>query len=137
MGSPRIEVFDPKSSIEGLHLDNNLTEEIRNDARKTSVIYQNKTTKYFDRKVKTKNFQVNDLVLRESAASQPTSVGKLTAPWEGPYRIRKIVSLGTYELERLDGDSSKTLGMKFTSRNFISNFYLPVYKHGQTLVSHL
>lgn len=56
LGSSRIKAFDSKSSSEGLHLNNDLIEEVRDEAKIASMEYQNKTAKYFDKRVKTKTF---------------------------------------------------------------------------------
>ncbi|XP_074323031.1 uncharacterized protein LOC141659979 [Apium graveolens] len=82
---------------------------------------EEKTAKYFNMKVKDKNLNVNDLVLRDFAASQPTVTGKFKPTWEGPYVVSKVVSAGTYELAHLDGQLVKKHGMEFISRNYISD----------------
>ncbi|XP_074346907.1 uncharacterized protein LOC141703937 [Apium graveolens] len=105
--SPRVEVFDPSLTLEGLRFHNDLLEEIREDSRFRMIAQQEKTAKYFNKKVKNKRFRVGDLVLRDSAASQPTVSGKLKPTWEGPYRVLKVVSAGTYELSHLDGQPIK------------------------------
>ncbi|GAA0176040.1 hypothetical protein LIER_29104 [Lithospermum erythrorhizon] len=48
-------------------------------------------------------FSVGDLVLRVMEASQPKNKNKLNPKWEGPYRVRKVIGPGTYELEELSG----------------------------------
>ncbi|XP_074346257.1 uncharacterized protein LOC141685031 [Apium graveolens] len=105
--SPRIEVFDPSLTIEGLRFHNDLLEETREESRLRMIAQQEKTAKYFNKKVKNKRFEVGDLVLRDSAASQPTISGNLKPTWEGPYQVSKVVSAGTYELSHLDGQPIK------------------------------
>lgn len=95
LNSLRVKTFDPESSLEGLSLDTDLLEEVRYEARATLIRYQDKVANYFNKKVKTKHFQVNDLVLRESASSQSTVIRKFKALWEGPYKITKILHPGT------------------------------------------
>ncbi|XP_074346201.1 uncharacterized protein LOC141684969 [Apium graveolens] len=68
---------------------------------------EEKTAKDFNKKVKARSLKVDDLVLRDSAASQPIVSGKFKPTWEGPYRVSKVISAGTYELAHLDGQPIK------------------------------
>lgn len=70
-------------------------DEVREEAAAKVLLQQTKTAAYFNKRVKAKHFLVNDLVLRESATSQPTISGKFEAPWEGPYKVSKVVGTGT------------------------------------------
>ncbi|XP_074336760.1 uncharacterized protein LOC141673931 [Apium graveolens] len=87
LNSPRVEYFDSEASQEGIQLHNVLMEEIRDEAAMRVLQQQARTSAYFNKKVKVKQFLVGDLVLRESAASQPAITGKFKAPWEGPYQV--------------------------------------------------
>ena len=102
LDTPRVEFFDVGMSEEGLHIDNDLVEEVKEAAQFRTTLYQQKTASYFNKKVKPRQFQVNDLVLRESASSMPLITGKLKALWEGPYKISKVIRPGTYELQTMD-----------------------------------
>ncbi|KZV38776.1 hypothetical protein F511_27129 [Dorcoceras hygrometricum] len=55
---------------------------------------------YNDR-VKPRNFQVGDLVLRRADILKP--VAKLDPKWEGPYKVVEIVKAGTYRLQNIYG----------------------------------
>ncbi|XP_074327351.1 uncharacterized protein LOC141665268 [Apium graveolens] len=101
--SPRVEVFDPILSLKGLCIHNDLLEETWEEARMRMVAQQEKTTRYFNKKVKPKGLKVDDLVLRDSATSQPTISGKFKPTREGPYRVSKVISTGTCVLSHLDG----------------------------------
>ncbi|XP_074346466.1 uncharacterized protein LOC141685252 [Apium graveolens] len=105
--SPRIEVFDPSLAAEGLRFHNDLLEETREESRLRMIAQQEKMARYFNKKVKNRRFEVGDLVLRDSAASQPTITGKFKPTWEGPYKVSKVVSAGTYELSYLNGQPIK------------------------------
>ena len=60
--------------------------------------------KYYNSKVRHKDFQVGDLVLRKVMGStKDTSQGKLGLNWEGPYRIASWHRKRIYHLETLDG----------------------------------
>lgn len=85
--SPRIEAFDPESSLEGLKLHNDLIEETRDEAAARVRLQQQEMMAYFNEKVEGKQFLINDLVLMEAAVSHPTVTGKLKTAWGGPYKI--------------------------------------------------
>ncbi|XP_074374586.1 uncharacterized protein LOC141714996 [Apium graveolens] len=105
--SPRIKVFDPSLTAEGLHFHNDLLEETREESRLRMIAQQENMARYFNKKVKNRRFEVGDLVLRDSAASQPTISGKFKPTWEGTYKVSKVVNVGTYELSYLDGQPVK------------------------------
>ena len=61
-------------------------------------------TRYYDRRVKHKEFEVGDLVLRKvTLAIKDLTQGKLGPTWEGPYKVVKFYRKVTYHLEKLDG----------------------------------
>ena len=103
MGSPRVEAFSPEKSEENLRMENNLIEESRDKAQLKVAQYQKRVAQYYNSKVKIRHFVEGDLVLREAAASMPTKQSKLSAPWEGPYLVIKVVRPGTYRLANLNG----------------------------------
>lgn len=103
INSLRVKHFDPKASEEGLRLNCDLLEKLLDSTKFKVAKYQEKVVKYYNSKVKTREFTLNDLVLRDSAASMPPRLSKLSPPWEGPYKITKVVKSGTYLLAYLDG----------------------------------
>ncbi|GAA0160627.1 hypothetical protein LIER_39070 [Lithospermum erythrorhizon] len=54
-------------------------------------------------RVKNRQFNVGDLVLRMYAITRPNCKNKLSPKWEGPYKISKVVGPATYELSHLNG----------------------------------
>ena len=66
--------------------------------------YQNLMSKHYNARVRHRDFQIGDLVLRKvmGAAKDPTQ-GKLGLNWEGPYRITSWQRKGIYHLETIDG----------------------------------
>lgn len=101
--SARLRDFDPQRSEEGLTLNCDLLEDLRDSTHFKVAKYQEKVSKYCNSKTKKKDFALNDLVLRESAVSMPSRLNKLSTPWEGPYRVIKVIRPGTYCLALLDG----------------------------------
>uniref|UniRef100_A0A2N9EWG4 Uncharacterized protein n=1 Tax=Fagus sylvatica TaxID=28930 RepID=A0A2N9EWG4_FAGSY len=74
--------------------------------RLTTRVYQQRMARYYDRRVKHREFKVGDLVLRKvTLATKDPTQGKLGPTWEGPYRVVKFHRRGTYHLEKLDGDA--------------------------------
>ena len=59
--------------------------------------------KRYNSKVKCRDFQVGDRVLRKvTGATNDTTLGKLRPNWEGSYKITSWHRKGTYHLETLD-----------------------------------
>ena len=66
--------------------------------------YQNLMAKYYNSRVKQRDFQVGDFILRKvTGTTRDPFQGKLGPNWEGPYRIASWQRKGTYHLETLDG----------------------------------
>ncbi|KAK4280080.1 hypothetical protein QN277_011751 [Acacia crassicarpa] len=62
----------------------------------------------YNRRVSPQSFKKNDLVLRKAdIGNKNARDGKLTANWEGPYRIRGELRKGGYTLESLKGEAIK------------------------------
>ena len=81
-----------------------LMDEVRTMAEQRLARYQNLMAKHYNSKVKHKDFQVGDLVLRKVFdATKDASQGKLGPNLEGPYRVASWHKKGTYHLETLDG----------------------------------
>lgn len=103
VGSARTENFDPQESEIGLRLNGDLLEELRDSTQLKVAKYQEKVTSYCNSKTKKKRFSLNDLVLRETAVSMQSKLNKLSPPWEGPYKVIKVIKPRTYRLAHLDG----------------------------------
>ncbi|XP_074363337.1 uncharacterized protein LOC141703799 [Apium graveolens] len=101
--SLRIKKFNPETSEEGLRLNNDLLEEVRESAQFKISKYQEKVAELYNTKIKHRGFKVNDLVLREVATSMPLKMNKMSPPWEGLYRVIKVTNSGSYHLAQLNG----------------------------------
>ena len=73
-----------------------LLEEGRLLALSRSAIYQQSLRRYYNRKVKPRSFQEGDLVLW--LIQRTAGQHKLSAPWEGPFIISKVLGNGSYYL---------------------------------------
>ena len=85
-----------------LQLD--LVNEFRATAEQRLARYQDLMTKHYNSKVRHRDFQVGNLVLRNvTGTTRDTSQGKLGPNWEGPHGIVSWHRKGTYHLETLVG----------------------------------
>lgn len=55
-------------------------------------LYQKKMKKSFDKKVRPRNYQVGDLVLKRIILPQSDPRGKWIPNYEGPYVVKKVFS---------------------------------------------
>ncbi|XP_074346507.1 uncharacterized protein LOC141685295 [Apium graveolens] len=94
--------FDKIANEEGLRTNIELINEVRDQVVARMEKYKEKTKEHFTKKSGVKNFQVGDLVLRDTEASDPTKTGKLMPMWEGPYKVKKVLRPGTYKLMNMD-----------------------------------
>ena len=59
---------------------------------------------YYNKRVKLRQLDIEDLVLRKvTTATKDPFQGKLGPTWEGPYRVIHYFRRGNYLLETLDG----------------------------------
>ncbi|CAH9115091.1 unnamed protein product [Cuscuta epithymum] len=84
-------------------LDLHLISERREQAFIRAENYRRQVKGYIDSKVRSREFQVGDYVLRRREVSQPTEGGKMAPKFEGPYIVAAIIKPGTYKLKRLNG----------------------------------
>ncbi|XP_074355626.1 uncharacterized protein LOC141695267 [Apium graveolens] len=104
IGSPPHGVinFDEVSNIEGLKNNLELLDEVRDWEVQRMERYKEKTKPYFEKKAKIKEYEVGDLVLQDTEASDLTNQGKLQPNWEAPYKVKEILHLRTYKLSYLN-----------------------------------
>ncbi|XP_074336446.1 uncharacterized protein LOC141673591 [Apium graveolens] len=101
--SHRVVNFDEVLNIEGLKTNLELMDEVRDRAVKMMESYKEKTKLYFAKKEKIREYEMGDLVLRHTEASDPTNQGKLQPNWEGSYMVKEVLRPGTYKLSYLSG----------------------------------
>ena len=71
--------------------------------------YQRRIARAFNKKVKSRDLQEGDMVLKEIRAPVFDPRGKFRPKWAGPYIIKKILSGGATQLIDLDGNEFSTL----------------------------
>jgi hypothetical protein len=101
-GSPRTKAYDDQSNQTSREDSLDQLEEARNVALLHSTWYQQSLRRYHVRRVRPRDFQVGDLVLRLRQDARGRH--KLTPPWKGPFIIAKILKLGTYKLANDQGE---------------------------------
>ena len=86
--SYRIHNHDESRNDETMRLQLDLIDEIRSAGEQRLARYQDRMARHYNSRVRHRDFQVGDLVLRKvmGATRDPTQ-GKLGPNWEGPYRV--------------------------------------------------
>ncbi|KAL0434348.1 UNVERIFIED_CONTAM: hypothetical protein Slati_2769100 [Sesamum latifolium] len=97
----RIAQYDPEENRQARSFDLATIEETRDKAFAKILHYKSSMIKSYNNKVKSRNFQVGDLVLKKVEVSE--HVGKLDPSWEGPYKIIEVKKKGTYRLQDMEG----------------------------------
>ena len=71
--------------------------------------YQKRMSKSYNKKVRPREFQAGDLVLRENPKNQQHRVqkGKFEPNWLGPYIVTTVFGSGTYQLSTTEGEPLK------------------------------
>lgn len=92
----RVTYYSEDSNRELRDLELDSVEKEREKAAIRMESYKSRVARTYNRKVRHRDFQVGDLVLKK--VNPAGSVGKLEAKWEGPYRIHKRVSTGALYL---------------------------------------
>ncbi|KAK3031413.1 hypothetical protein RJ639_037411 [Escallonia herrerae] len=108
IGVPTIRAlhFSELNNDVGLRANLDLVEEARTQAHVRSVIVKQRVARYYNHKVRSKQFNEGDLVLRKLEVSNPkAATRKLSPNWEGPYRVIKVLKTGAYALGTLSGES--------------------------------
>jgi transposase InsO family protein len=100
-GSPRTKAYDDRSNQTSREDSLDQLEEARDVALLHSARYQQSLRRYHARRVRSRDFQVGDLVLRLRQDARGRHM--LTPPWEGSFIIAKILKPGTYKLANKQG----------------------------------
>ncbi|GAV87568.1 hypothetical protein CFOL_v3_30994 [Cephalotus follicularis] len=102
--SPRVVHFNEANSEEGLRNLLDLVEELRDKATIRVVAYQQRVSRYYNKRVNPRPLREGDLVLRNAAIADPIGTrGKLAPNWEGPYKVKKVLRPRTFKLKTLGG----------------------------------
>ena len=96
--------FSKEENDDKLRVNLDCLDEVRDKASSKMIEYQWKMAEYYNKRVKLRQLDIGDLVLRKvtTTTKDPTQ-GKLGPAWEGPYRVVHYSRRGSYHLETLDG----------------------------------
>ena len=102
--STRWTAFNEEENDDKLRLHLDCLDEVRDEASNRMTKYQQKMAEYYNKRVKLRQLDIGDLVLRKvTIATKDPVQGKLGPTWEGPYRVVHYFRRGSYHLETLDG----------------------------------
>ncbi|XP_073109536.1 uncharacterized protein [Elaeis guineensis] len=83
--SPKVEQYNEDTNSVWLRANLDLIEESRECVAVRMVAYHQWVARYYNFRVKLKEFRAGDLVLRRAKVSQPIEQKKLSPNWEGLY----------------------------------------------------
>nr|GEU91303.1 reverse transcriptase domain-containing protein [Tanacetum cinerariifolium] len=101
--------FDLKTSGNHRKIQINELNELRDQAYENSLIYNEKTKRIHDTKIKNRVFNIGDRVLLFNSRLKIFS-SKLKSRWSGPFTISQVFPYGTVELSQPDGPNFKVNG---------------------------
>jgi hypothetical protein len=87
--------------------------EWREKAYHSAELYKERTKRWHDKRVNTKQFRPGDKVLLFNSRVHLFSHGKLYSKWEGPYLVLHVADDGIVTLQCTDGDIFKVNGQHF------------------------
>jgi hypothetical protein len=82
-------------------------EEWRKKAYHSAKLYKERTKRWHDKQIKTKQFKPGDKVLLFNSRVHLFSHGKLHSKWKGPYLVLHVVDHGVATIQCNDGDIFK------------------------------
>ncbi|GKV39439.1 hypothetical protein SLEP1_g47204 [Rubroshorea leprosula] len=102
--SARSDRHDDQINGQLLRENLDLVEEVREMARIRNMAHQGSVARFYNKRVRARQFQVGDLVLRKAGLTNTYShMGKLAPNWEGPYMVAQVSQPGSYILADMNG----------------------------------
>ena len=96
--------FSEEGNDDKLRLNLDYLDKVRDKASSRMAKYQQKMAEYYNKRVKLRQLDIGDLVLRKvTLATKNPTQGKLGPTWEGSYRVVHYSQRGNYHLEIIDG----------------------------------
>ena len=96
--------FSKEENDDKLRVNLDYLDEVKDKASSRMTEYQWKMAEYYNKRVKLRQLDIGDLVLRKvTMTTKDPTQGKLGPTWEGPYRVVYYSRRGSYHLETLDG----------------------------------
>ena len=104
MANHRVMKYQDERNKEQLHLNLDLIDEVRMDAKQRTTRNKSLMARQYDALMKPRRFNIGELVLKRLTLATRNPVhGKLGPNWEGSYRVINCKRQGLYYLETLDG----------------------------------
>ena len=97
----RTENFDVPTNDEAMDRELDLAEELREEAHLNHASYQQEVAQGYNKNVRMRPFNIDDLVLREVV--QKSKKTKFKPNYEGPFRVVAKAGHGSYKLAEMDG----------------------------------
>ena len=86
VASTKREAFHEESNDDHLRINLDCLDEVREEVSVRITKYQQRMANYYNKRVKLRQLDIGDLVLREvTPATKDPAQGKLGPTWEGPY----------------------------------------------------
>ncbi|GAV82163.1 hypothetical protein CFOL_v3_25616 [Cephalotus follicularis] len=102
--SSRVVHFNEANNEEGLKNILDLVEELRDKATIRVAAYQQRVSRYYNKRVNPRPLREGDLVLLNASIADPIgTIGKLAPNWEGSYKVKTVLRPRTFKLETLGG----------------------------------
>jgi hypothetical protein len=102
MGSERVKTYDEAAQDQLRHEDIDLVDERRWQSAIKIARYRQALKRYHQRFVRSRELQVDDLVLRQILNRE--GMNKLSPSWEGPFRVTWVCRPGCVRLATEDGE---------------------------------
>ncbi|XP_020977986.1 uncharacterized protein LOC110271420 [Arachis ipaensis] len=102
----RVELYNEQQNINVRNAELDLAEEDREIAAIKQRAQKKLAERKHNKRVVPRTFVESDLVLkRTEEARRPPAHGKLAANWECPFRVVKVLGMGAYQLQTLQGNT--------------------------------
>ena len=82
-------------------------------------LYQKRIMRAHDKKIRPRQFQEGELVLKRIPQNRQDSHGKWSPNWEGPYVVKKAFSGGALILTEMDGKEFPS----FINADIVKKYY--------------
>ncbi|XP_073119596.1 uncharacterized protein [Henckelia pumila] len=121
--SLRIAIQEGLTEEENAHLrleELEALDEKRLEAQQRLECYQARLSRAFNKKVRSRSFEVGDLVLavRRPIITTHRTENKFTSKWDGPYVVKEVYTNGAYKLVAEDGLRIGPINGKFLKRYY-------------------
>ena len=95
-------------------------DEKRLEAQQRLECYQARMTRAFNKKVRPRSFQVDDLVLaiRRPIITSKRMGNKFVSKWDGPYVVQEVYTNGAYKVVDQEGVRVGPINARFLKRYY-------------------